>query len=294
MAAISTAVGGATTVVTAATTVAAESGKGAAMTGQTALPRQDGRPSVDVRPSSTVEPVMEARVLVADDEQHIVDVVRAYLERDGYRVETASDGAAALEVARRVSPDLLVLDVMMPRQSGFDVLRALRAEGSTSAVIMLTARDHVIDRVAGLELGADDYVTKPFEPRELVARVGAVLRRLTANGATVPDQRPNELRLADLVIDRPGREVRRRGASLELTRTEFDLLATLAERPHQVWTREQLGEVVFGEAFEAYDRTIDSHVKNVRRKLDPPPDGTSYVETLRGVGYRAWREAVRP
>ena len=138
---------------------------------------QDGRPSSDGWPSHTVA-AMEASVLVADDEPHIVDVVRAYLERDGYRVTTALDGAATLEAARASKPDLLILDVMMPRASGFDVLRALRAEGATCPVIFLTARDHVIDRVAGLELGADDYVTKPFEPRELVARVGAVLRRV--------------------------------------------------------------------------------------------------------------------
>ena len=248
-----------------------------------------GWPSFDGRPTPTVGSIMEACVLVADDEEHIVEVVRAYLERDGYRVVTAADGAAALELARQARPDLLVLDVMMPCASGFDVLRALRAEGSRAAVIMLTARDHVIDRVAGLELGADDYVTKPFEPRELVARVGAVLRRLS----TKADDEATEsspVRLGDLAIDRAAREVRRGDAHIELTRTEFDLLVALADRPQQVWTREQLGEAVFGQAFDAYDRTIDSHVKNLRRKLDPAPGGQSYIETLRGIGYRAGRE----
>ena len=254
---------------------------------------QDGRPSIDGRPSRTV-PAMEASVLVADDEPHIVDVVRAYLERDGYHVTTALDGAATLEAARASKPDLLVLDVMMPRGSGFDVLRALRAEGATCPVIFLTARDHVIDRVAGLELGADDYVTKPFEPRELVARVGAVLRRVKGVADAPVDESAPSLTLCDLVIDRLARSVKRDGQAFELTRTEFDLLAALAERPSQVWTREQLGEAVFGQAFDAFDRTIDSHVKNLRRKLDPGPGGGSYVETVRGVGYRAGREAATP
>ena len=254
---------------------------------------QDGRPSNDGRPSRTVA-VMEASVLVADDEPHIVDVVRAYLERDGYRVATALDGAATLKAARASKPDLLVLDVMMPGASGFDVLRTLRAEGATCPVIFLTARDHVIDRVAGLELGADDYVTKPFEPRELVARVGAVLRRVKGGGEAPVEEIPGPLTLGDVVIDRLARSVQREGQPLELTRTEFDLLAALAERPNQVWTREQLGGAVFGEAFDAFDRTIDSHVKNLRRKLDPAPGGGSYVETVRGVGYRAWWEAPAP
>jgi DNA-binding response OmpR family regulator len=250
---------------------------------------QDGRTSEDGRPSGTVDSIMEATVLVADDEEHIVEVVRAYLERVGYRVETAADGHAALELARQVRPDLLVLDVMMPRASGFDVLRALRADGSHAAVIMLTARDHVIDRVAGLELGADDYVTKPFEPRELVARVGAVLRRMSAKADDEATE-PTPLRLGDLAIDRAAREVRRGDAHIELTRTEFDLLVALAGRPELVWTREQLGEAVFGQSFDAYDRTIDSHVKNLRHKLDPAPGGMSYIETLRGIGYRAGHE----
>ena len=236
---------------------------------------------------------MSASVLIADDEPNIRDVVRAYLERDGYVVETAEDGEAALRLARELRPDVVVLDVMMPLVSGLDVLRALRADGSPSAVIILSARDHVIDRVAGLELGADDYVTKPFEPRELVARIGAVLRRVRADqgGASASAE---GLALGVIVIDRTAREARRSGARVELTRTEFDLLAALAEQPSRVWTREQLGEALFGQAFDTFDRAIDSHVKNLRRKLDPAPDGTSYVETLRGVGYRAWRPADRP
>src|SRR5450756_177921 len=189
---------------------------------------------------------MAPRILVADDEPHIREVVRAYLEREGYDVLEAFDGDSALELARSACPDLLILDVMLPGRSGFDVLRTLRSEGSTVGVVMLTARDDVIDRVAGLELGADDYVVKPFEPREVVDRVA-------------------------------------------LTRTELDLLAALSEQPGRVWTREQIGERVFGESFDTYDRTIDSHVKNLRAKLGARPDGGSYVETVRGVGYRAAR-----
>lgn len=224
------------------------------------------------------------RILVIDDEPHIVQVVSAYLEREGYQVDSAADGDLALELARDTHPDLLVLDVMLPGRSGFDVLRQLRTDGVDSAVIMLTARDELIDRVAGLEMGADDYVTKPFEPRELVARIGAVLRR-KSEAATIASTR----RFLDLDIDSDAREVTRDGTPIVLTRIEFDLLATLTERPGAVLGRGQLGERIYGEAFEADDRTMDSHVKNLRRKLGPPPDGSDYVETVRGVGYRAAR-----
>ncbi len=225
-----------------------------------------------------------ARILVVDDEPHILEIVRAYLAREGHEVSTAADGETALAMAMAEAPDLIVLDVMLPRRSGFEVLRDLRAGGSAAAVVMLTARDELVDRVAGLEIGADDYVTKPFEPRELVARVGAVLRR-----AGTPVAAPSGRRFLDLLIDTGAREVSRAGAPLGLTRVEFDLLAALTERPGIVLTREQLGERVFGEAFDAYDRTIDSHVKNVRHKLGVRPDGGSYIETVRGVGYRAAR-----
>lgn len=226
---------------------------------------------------------MAARILVVDDERHIVEFVRGYLERDGYEVLTAADGDEALAVVGESAPDLVVLDVMLPRRSGFDVLRSIRSGGSSVPVIMLTARDDLVDRVAGLELGADDYVAKPFEPRELVARVGAVLRRM---------ERPVEgaaLRHFDLAIDTTTRETRRGSDLLPLTRTEFDLLASLATQPGRVWTREQIGERLFGQSFESLDRTIDSHVKNLRAKLGARPDGGQYVETVRGVGYRAPR-----
>ena len=227
-----------------------------------------------------------ARILVVDDEPHIVEIVSAYLAREGHQVDTATHGDVALELARSTRPDLLVLDVMLPGRSGFDVLRQLRSEGIASAVVMLTARDEVIDRVAGLEMGADDYVTKPFEPRELVARIGAVLRRMAESA---PAAAPATRHFLDLVIDADAREVTRGDDTLALTRVEFDLLAVLTERPGTVLSRGQLGERIFGEAFEADDRTIDSHVKNLRRKLERPPDGGDYIETVRGVGYRAAR-----
>jgi DNA-binding response OmpR family regulator len=233
-----------------------------------------------------------ARVLVVDDEPHIVGVVRAYLERDGHAVRTAMDGPGAVREAAAWSPDVVVLDVMLPGQSGFDVLRALRASPRSPGVILLTARDEVADRVAGLELGADDYVTKPFEPRELAARVGAVLRRVDpaverdrAQGTDAPPRI-----YLDLVVDPVAREIRRGDEPIALTRTEFEIVAALTEQPGRVWSRAQLGERAFGEAFEAYDRTIDSHVKNIRRKLGARSDDGGYLETVRGVGYRAVRQ----
>ncbi len=247
---------------------------------------------------STIVATMGSRILVADDEPHIRAVVRAYLEREGYDVVEAEDGESALERARNDGLDLLVLDVMLPGRSGFDVLRALRSEGSNVGVLMLTARDDVIDRVAGLELGADDYVTKPFEPREVVARVGAILRRFgrptstsagaAAAAADAPPLRPAST-FFDLTIDLDAREVSRGGAGVPLTRTELDILAALADQPGRVWTREQIGQRVFGESFDTFDRTIDSHVKNLRAKLGARPDNGVYVETVRGVGYRAAR-----
>lgn len=224
------------------------------------------------------------RILVVDDEPHITEVVSAYLVRDGHEVSTATDGDEAFELARSARPDLIVLDVGLPGRSGFDVVRDLRAEGLDSAVVMLTARDELIDRVAGLEMGADDYVTKPFEPRELLARIGAVLRRRTES-PSVGEARS----FLDLRIDIAAREVTRDGEPIGLTRVEFDLLATLTERPGVVLDRGQLGERIYGETFEADDRTVDSHVKNLRRKLGRPPAGDDYIETVRGVGYRAAR-----
>ena len=229
-------------------------------------------------------PAAPARILVVDDNEMNRDMLARRLLRQGYTVDVARDGDAALASARANAPDLVILDVMLPRRSGFEVLRELRASGAGSAVIMLTARDDVIDRVAGLELGADDYVAKPFEPRELVARVGAVLRRVARSPATASAEP-----FFDLRVDVGARDVTRDGLSLDLTKAEFDLLEALVTNRAVVLTREQLGAAVFGEAFGAFDRTIDSHVKNLRRKLGSRPDGGQYVETLRGVGYRAAR-----
>ncbi|MEI7743370.1 MAG: response regulator transcription factor [Chloroflexota bacterium] len=240
-------------------------------------------------------------ILVVDDEPHIREIVGSYLAREGHKVHYAADGDTALAAALDTDPDLIVLDVMLPGRSGFDVLRALRAAGRRSAVIMLTARDDVIDRVAGLEIGADDYVTKPFEPRELVARVGAVLRRAStpasgiaaahvAPAAPGAPAAPAPRLYLDLAIDEAAREVRRDRGDLGLTRAEFDLLVALTEVPGVTWSRGQLGDRVFGETFDAFDRTIDSHIKNLRRKLGARAGGREYVETIRGVGYRAARE----
>ncbi|MEW5992236.1 MAG: response regulator transcription factor [Chloroflexota bacterium] len=228
-----------------------------------------------------------ASVLVVDDEPQIVEVVAAYLRREGYAVSTAADGDQALERLREAPPDLVVLDLMLPGRSGFDVLREMRAAQLASAVIMLTARDDLVDRVTGLELGADDYVTKPFEPRELVARVGAVLRRSqAARPAAAPEP---AIEWFDLRVDPAARDVRRGGERIGLTRTEFDLVSALATQPGRAWSREQLGRHAFGEDFDSFDRAIDSHVKNLRHKLGVRPDGGLYIETVRGVGYRGAR-----
>ena len=256
-----------------------------------ARPDRDGRTCAGSGRSVILLPM--ARILVVDDEPHITEVMKAYLVRDGHIVDTLADGQQALERCLADPPDLVLLDVMLPGRSGFDILRELRAAGSPCGVIMLTARDDVIDRVAGLEIGADDYVAKPFEPREVVARVGAVLRRLgppsgiTPGSAVLTTDAPRPF--FDLTVDRAAREVRRDDRLVELTRVEFDLLWTLVEHPGMVLGRGQLGELVFGESFEADDRTMDSHIKNLRHKLGQRPGGDQYVQTVRGVGYRAAR-----
>ncbi|MBM2825626.1 MAG: DNA-binding response regulator [Dehalococcoidales bacterium] len=220
------------------------------------------------------------KILVVDDEKKIVEIVKAYMEREGYEVSAAYDGKAALAAAKQQSPDLVILDLMLPQVSGWDVCRALRAE-SNIPVIMLTARDDVTDKIVGLELGADDYVTKPFDPKELVSRVKAVLRRTTTRSATQP-----VLKLADLLINLEKRDVRRHGESIELTPMEFDLLATLAKNPGRVFSRMQLLDTVQGVAYEGYERTIDSHIKNLRKKIEPNASRPRYVITVHGVGYK--------
>jgi len=220
------------------------------------------------------------KILVVDDEKKIVDIVQAYLEREGYRTIVAYDGKAALDLARTEAPDLIILDLMLPEISGWDVCRTLLAK-SNVPIIMLTARDEDTDKIVGLELGADDYVTKPFNPKELVSRVRAVLRR--AEGAA---SRGRKIEFADLSIDVEKHEVRRADKLIELTPIEFELLRVLAEAPGRVYSRMQLLDKVQGYAYEGYERTIDSHIKNLRKKLEPDPDRPRYIKTVRGVGYK--------
>ena len=220
------------------------------------------------------------KILVVDDEKKIVDIVKAYLERDGYKVIVAYDGRLALQMARSESPELIVLDLMLPEVSGWDVCRSLRTE-SNVPIIMLTARDDDSDKIVGLELGADDYVVKPFNPKELVSRVRAVLRR--AEGTAVKTKR---IEFADLSIDLERHEVKRGDRLVELTLTEFELLRVLAEAPGRVYSRMQLLDKVQGSAYEGYERTIDSHIKNLRKKVEIDPERPKYVITVRGVGYK--------
>lgn len=220
------------------------------------------------------------KILVVDDEKRIVEIVKAYLERDGYQVIAAYNGRTALDMARKEHPDLVVLDLMLPEVSGWDVCRALRKD-SDIPVIMLTARDDITDKIVGLELGADDYVTKPFDPKELVSRVRAVLRRYDGKGPV-----PNIIRAGDLNIDIDRRTARRGDVNIELTSTEFDLLRVLAESPGRVYTRMQLLDKTQGEAYEGYERTIDSHIKNLRKKIEPDPNSPKYIITVHGAGYK--------
>jgi DNA-binding response OmpR family regulator len=219
-------------------------------------------------------------VLVVDDEPNIVRLARDYLTRAGFAVLTAADGPSAMRAARTEHPDLVVLDLGLPGVDGFDVARAIRKD-SMVPIIMLTARADEADRVVGLELGADDYVTKPFSPRELVARVRAVLRRAASAAAA-----PESIRVGDLELDTPRMRVTVDGRRVELTATEFQLLATMARQPGRVFTRSQLLDAVQGVAFESYERAIDTHVKNIRRKVEPDPRAPRYLVTVFGVGYR--------
>jgi len=219
------------------------------------------------------------KILVVDDEQKIVDIVRAYLEREGFRVLTAYDGETALKVFRQDKPDLIVLDLMLPKLSGNDVCRIIRKE-SEVPIIMLTARDELTDKIVGLEIGADDYLTKPFEGRELVARVKAILRR-TEPRASVP-----LVRCGDITVDTERRQVKVRDRIIELTTTEFELLKLLASYPGKVFSRTDLLDRLQGDAYEGYERTIDSHIKNLRRKIEPDVDKPSYIHTIYGAGYK--------
>lgn len=223
-------------------------------------------------------------VLVVDDETRITQLALDYLAHAGFQVAIAHDGPAALRAFRSQPPDLIVLDLGLPGLDGLDVTRALRKE-SNVPIIMLTARGEESDKLVGLELGADDYIVKPFSPKELVARVRAVLRRAEARGAGPLD--PNAaIHAADLTLDGPRLRVLRGDQRVDLTATEFALLATLARQPGRIFTRAQLLDAVHGVAFESYERAIDTHIKNLRRKLEPNPREPRYILTVYGLGYK--------
>jgi DNA-binding response OmpR family regulator len=219
-------------------------------------------------------------VLVVDDELKILQLARDYLEHAGFTVLTASDGKTALAAARSAKPNLMVLDLGLPDLDGLDVTRALRKE-SNIPIIMLTARGEETDKLIGLELGADDYLTKPFSPKELVARVRAVLRRAETTSAD-----EEMIRIGEVTLDVPRMRVTLGQRPIELTPTEFELLAALARQPGRIFTRAQLLDAVHGVAFESYERAIDAHIKNIRRKLEPNPREPRYVLTVYGVGYK--------
>ena len=223
-------------------------------------------------------------ILVVDDEPKIVQVARDYLEHAGFSVLTAFDGKSALAAARSSKPDLVVLDLGLPDLDGLDVTRELRhAYISSTPIIMLTARGEETDKLVGLELGADDYVTKPFSPKELVARVRAVLRRADTSRANADAE---IIRAADLTLDVPRMRVTVGERPIDLTPTEFQLLATLAHQPGRIFTRAQLLDAIHGVAFESYERAIDAHIKNIRRKIEPNPRQPRYLLMVYGVGYR--------
>jgi len=241
-----------------------------------------GFTTTEERPSRIMNAMK--RILVVDDEEMIVRTVKAYLDQEGFKTYTASDGEEALRAFSEKGPDLIVLDLMLPKVSGVEVTKRIRST-SRVPIIMLTAKASEADRVVGLELGADDYVVKPFSPRELVARIRAVLRRIEGDAAG-----GEQIRTGNLDIDLKTREVKVKGDLIELTPTEFDLLAFLARHPGQVFTRLQLLREVQGYTYDAFARTIDTHVKNLRRKIEEDSKDPKYILTVHGVGYRFYRE----
>jgi DNA-binding response OmpR family regulator len=225
-------------------------------------------------------------ILIIEDEPDLVKVLRSYLEKSGYKVLTAFKGDTGLATWQKNKPDLVILDLNLPGMDGLDVARAIRKQADTP-IIMVTARVEEADRLIGLELGADDYVTKPYSPREVVARVRAVLRR-----ADQPKNVATKIQIDDLEIDLEGYSVRRGSLPISLTPTEFHLLITLAQHPGRVYSRLQLLEVTQeGVIFDGYERTIDAHIKNLRAKLEPDPKNPRYIETVFGVGYRFSKES---
>lgn len=227
---------------------------------------------------------MAPKILVVDDEKRLVTLVEAYLHQEGYGVITASNGQEALHLARQEKPDLILLDIMMPEMDGFEFIQAHRREADTP-IILLTARVEEEDHVIGLELGADDYVTKPFRPRELVARVRAVLRR-TGKSLTPAEV----LRVGEISLDREGHLVKVAEELVDLTPSEFDLLGALMSTPGRVFSRMELLDRIQGVAYEGYERTIDVHIKNLRSKIERDSRNPRYIETVYGIGYRFARE----
>ncbi|MBN1564984.1 MAG: response regulator transcription factor [Anaerolineae bacterium] len=224
---------------------------------------------------------MSRKILIADDEQQLLDTVRAYLDSAGFEVVVARNGREALFTFRHEQPDLIILDVMMPEMDGWEAARLIRRE-SDIPILFLTARVDDVDKITGLEIGADEYITKPFSPRVLVAQVRAVLRRVYGELST----EPSIWRVGDLQLNGETHTVTLNGERVDLTPSEFDLLAILIARPGRVFTRMELLEQLQGEAFAAYERTIDVHVKNLRAKLEANPREPRYVETVYGIGYR--------
>jgi len=223
---------------------------------------------------------MPQTVLIVDDEKRLVSLVESYLTQEGYRVATAYNGKEALTIAEKEKPDLIILDIMMPEMNGYDFMRLHRIQHDTP-IIMLTAKVEDDDKVIGLELGADDYVVKPFKPRELMARVRNVLRRA---GKSEPTGKT--LKVADILLDRDSREVLVGERSIDLTPSEFDLLAALMGMPGRVFSRLDLLDVIQGVRYEGYERTIDTHIKNLRAKIEVDPRKPHHIETVYGVGYR--------
>jgi DNA-binding response OmpR family regulator len=227
---------------------------------------------------------MTKTILVVDDEKRLVSLVESYLTQEGYRVVTAYDGKEALAVARREHPDLIILDLMMPEMDGYEFMHQHRATQNTP-IILLTARVDDDEKIIGLELGADDYVTKPFRPRELTARVRAVLRR-----AGNVEPAAQVLQAADVQLDREARTLKVRERFVDLTPSEFDLLAALMSAPGRVYSRLDLLDIIQGVRYEGYERTIDTHIKNLRAKIETDARDPRYIETVYGVGYRFARE----
>lgn len=226
------------------------------------------------------EPPSRPHALVVDDEPRLVSLVSAYLEREGFSVSTAADGEDAIRLAHERPPDVVVLDLMLPGIDGIEVCRRIRTF-SDAYIVMLSARAEEVDKIVGLSTGADDYVTKPFSPGELVARIRAMLRRPRAG-----QEEPETRRLGDLVIDPVAREVARDGRSIALTRLEFDILDALSERPRVAFSRRQILEHIWGPSWFGDEHVVDVHVANLRRKLGDDPSDPRYITTLRGVGYR--------